>query len=59
MWDVIRQSIFFIVLLNNKPFDLYSYLKKLFIKPGIQERGTECGECVEHGECSLGFRGIS
>ena len=29
---------------------------RLFIKPGIQERGTECGE---RGECSLGFRGIS
>ena len=28
-------------------------LKRLFIKPGIQERGTECGECL------LGFRGIS
>ena len=31
----------------------------LFIKPGIQERGTECGECEERGECSLRFRGIS
>ena len=30
--------------------------RRLFIKPGIQERGTECGE---RGECSLGFRGIS
>ena len=29
---------------------------RLFIKPGIQERGTECGE---RGECSLGFQGIS
>ena len=27
-----------------------------FIKPGIQERGTEFGE---RGECSLGLRGIS
>ena len=27
----------------------------LFIKPGIQERGTECRE---RGECSLAFRGI-
>ena len=27
----------------------------LFIKPGIQERGTECGE---RGECSLRFRGM-
>ena len=33
--------------------------RRLFIKPGIQERGTECGECGERGECSLGFRGIS
>ena len=33
--------------------------KRLFIKPGIQERGTECGECGERGERSLGFRGIS
>ena len=31
----------------------------LFIKPGIQERGTECEECAERGECLLGFRGIS
>ena len=23
----------------------------LFIKPGIQEWGTECGECGERGEC--------
>ena len=30
-------------------------LTRLFIKPGIQERGTEC---EERGECSLGFRGI-
>ena len=30
--------------------------KWLFIKPGIQERGTECGE---RGECSLGFERIS
>ena len=33
--------------------------QRLFIKPGIQERGTKCGECGERGECSLGFRGIS
>ena len=26
---------------------------------GIQEQGTECGECEERGECSLSFRGIS
>ena len=25
----------------------------------MQEWGTQCGECREHGECSLGFRGIS
>ena len=30
----------------------------LFIKPGIQERGTERGECGERGEYSPGFRGI-
>ena len=30
-----------------------------FIKPGIQERGAECRECREHGECPLEFRGIS
>ena len=30
----------------------------LFIKPGMQERGTECGECGERGECSIGFRGM-
>ena len=33
--------------------------RRLFIKPGIQERGTECRECGERGKCSLGFRGIS
>ena len=33
--------------------------RRLFIKPGIQERGMECGECGERRECSLGFRGIS
>ena len=33
--------------------------KRLFLKPGTKERGTECGECEERGECSLGFRGIS
>ena len=32
--------------------------ERLFIKPGIQERGTERGEGREHGECSLGFRGM-
>ena len=31
----------------------------LFIKPIIQEWGTECGECRERGECLLGFREIS
>ena len=35
------------------------FCRGLFIKPGIQERGTECRECGERGECSLGFRGIS
>ena len=33
--------------------------KGLFVKAGIQERGTEWGECGERGECSLGFRRIS
>ena len=32
---------------------------RLFIKRGIQKRGTECGECKERGECLLEFRGIS
>ena len=32
--------------------------RRLFIKPGIQERGTECGKCGERWECSLGFRGM-
>ena len=34
----------------------------LFIKPEIQERGTECGECGEYGEREeylIGFWGIS
>ena len=33
-------------------------LLRLLIKPGIQEWGTECGECRERGESSLGFQGI-
>ena len=33
--------------------------KRLSIKPGIQKRGTECGECGERGEFVLGFREIS
>ena len=33
--------------------------KRLLIKPGTQERRTECRECRERGECSLGFWGIS
>ena len=33
--------------------------RRLFIKPGIHERGTKCGECGERGKCSLGFQGIS
>ena len=32
---------------------------RLFIKPGIQERGTKIGESGEHRECSLGFWGMS
>ena len=32
---------------------------RLFIKPGIQERGTGCGECGEREEYALGFWGIS
>ena len=31
---------------------------ELFIKPGIQEPGTECGECREHGKCPQWFWGI-
>ena len=31
---------------------------RLLIKPGIQERGTECGECGERGECWKRFRGM-
>ena len=33
--------------------------KERLLKPGIQERGAECGECRERGECPLEFRGIS
>ena len=44
-------------------------LNRLFIKPGIQERGTECGECAERRipgnviiltfrECWRRFRGM-
>ena len=32
---------------------------RLFIKPGIQERGTKFGESGEHRESSLDFWGIS
>ena len=32
---------------------------RLFIRPGIQERGTKFGESGEHRECSLDFWGIS
>ena len=39
--------------------DHLSIKEGLFIKKGIHEWGTECGKCREHGECSLGFRGIS
>ena len=28
------------------------------MKPGIQERGTECGECGERREFLLGFQGM-
>ena len=31
---------------------------RLFIKPGIQERGREYGECGERGQCSRGFLGM-
>ena len=31
---------------------------RLFIKPGIQERGRVYRECRERGECLLGFRGM-
>ena len=31
----------------------FQYKIWLFIKPGIQERGTECGECGERGDCYL------
>ena len=45
----------------NRFIVFYNSLIKswLFIKRGIQKRGTECGECKERGECSLEFRGIS
>ena len=38
---------------HNKVAKWFNYFQKnteaarLFIKPGIQERGTECGECGE------------
>ena len=32
---------------------------RLFIKPAIQERGTESTECRERGACSLWFQWIS
>ena len=41
---------------DNEPEIDFVVNNRLFIKPGIQERGTECGE---RGECSLRFRGIS
>ena len=47
------------ILVNLTKFatEKHTSLQRLFIKPGKQERGTECGECGERGECSLGFRG--
>ena len=42
------------ITLNRFPF-----AAGLFIKPEIQGRGTEWGECGERGEYSLGLRGIS
>ena len=38
-------------LVKNIP----KYINRLFIKPGIQEWGTECGEGRGLGGCSLGF----
>ena len=37
----------------------FTIISSVFIKPGIQERGTEFGECGERRECSLRFQGIS
>ena len=34
-------------------FIFHAKLKRLCIKPGIQERGTECGERGEWGECYI------
>ena len=41
---------------GSTPFDISQtvtgmneLLERLFIKPGMLERGTECGECGEHG----------
>ena len=41
---------------SSTPFDIFQtvtgmneLLEKLFIKPGMLERGTECGECGERG----------
>ena len=39
-----------IKLAKNKQL---SILKRLYIKPGIQERGTECEERGEWGECYI------
>ena len=50
------RSYTYLDLLDLKDFlDLY----RLFIKPRIQERGTEYEECRECGKCLLWFRGIS
>ena len=34
-------------------FIFHAKLKRLCIKPGIQERGAECGERGEWGECYI------
>ena len=46
-------------VLKKKRSENMRQIYRLFIKPTIQERGTECGKHGECGECSLGFRGIS
>ena len=47
-----------ILQLTSSKFAPATSYFRLFIKPGIKKRGTECGKCRELGECSLGFRAM-
>ena len=47
-----------ILQLTSAKFAPATSFFRLYIKPGIKKRGTECGKCRERGECSLVFRAM-